>query len=249
VDVSAFEQRLLPLLQSFFQLKDPLSIKIDLPDYSNLSLPKPRFQFPSASSSSSSSSSSTASFSFCTDNKYDRLSHSLGKSLRDILRHFAFLPNLLNTNTNNKNNINDETKQSPNRPKIVTTVPDYVAYVSTEQQIHQLFDYCSQNHIAVVTFGGGTSVVGGVEFPTEKAHTDKDKDSREKTAKKYRGFVSLDLSKMNQVCCFVVSCPSFLFFFSPISSLLSPAFVFPLLVRQAGQGQSDSHGARWYEGT
>ena len=74
--------------------------------------------------------------SFCTDMAYDRASHCYGKSYRDIMR--ALYGQFDNP-------------------------PDYVAYPKTETQIQQLFDFCVAESIALIPYGGGSSVVGGVE--------------------------------------------------------------------------------------
>mmetsp|Transcript_40426 Transcript_40426/g.64820 ORF Transcript_40426/g.64820 Transcript_40426/m.64820 type:complete len:588 (-) Transcript_40426:58-1821(-) len=64
--------------------------------------------------------------------------------------------------------------------------PDYVVYPTTNEQIHSLLQYCDHHKIAVVTYGGGTSVVGGTEtnlYP--RTH--------------YKGVISLDLTRMDKV--------------------------------------------------
>ena len=73
---------------------------------------------------------------FCTSEKLDRASHSYGKSFRDIWRglHGQF--------------------DNP---------PDYVAYPKTEQEILDLMQFATKEQIALVPFGGGSSVSGGVE--------------------------------------------------------------------------------------
>ena len=78
---------------------------------------------------------------FCTGDKLDRASHSYGKSFRDIWRglHGQF--------------------DNP---------PDYVAYPKTEQEILDLMQFATKEQIALVPFGGGSSVSGGVE-PTHSA--------------------------------------------------------------------------------
>jgi alkyldihydroxyacetonephosphate synthase len=40
--------------------------------------------------------------------------------------------------------------------------PDVIAYPSTHEQVRALLEHCARSSIAVVPFGGGTSVVGGV---------------------------------------------------------------------------------------
>lgn len=48
------------------------------------------------------------------------------------------------------------------RTNKVIEAPDAVIAPGTEQEVFEVLQYCSQEHIAVVTFGGGSSVVGGV---------------------------------------------------------------------------------------
>lgn len=74
--------------------------------------------------------------SYCTDETIDRASHSYGKSYRDVWRglHGQF--------------------DNP---------PDYVAYPSTEDQVADLIQYAAEHEINLIPFGGGSSVVGGVE--------------------------------------------------------------------------------------
>lgn len=42
------------------------------------------------------------------------------------------------------------------------TAPDAVIAPGSEEEILQLLRWCTENHVAVVPFGGGTSVVGGI---------------------------------------------------------------------------------------
>src|SRR5205823_528884 len=41
--------------------------------------------------------------------------------------------------------------------------PDAVVYPGDERDVRALLDHCASQRLAVVPFGGGTSVVGGVE--------------------------------------------------------------------------------------
>lgn len=67
----------------------------------------------------------------------DRAAHSFGKAYRDIARAlYGQIPN----------------------------PPDAVAYPETESDVERLLDWASSEAVAVVPFGGGTSVVGGVEY-------------------------------------------------------------------------------------
>ncbi|HAI75849.1 MAG TPA: FAD-binding oxidoreductase [Microscillaceae bacterium] len=93
----------------------------------------------------------------CSSSPYDRASHSFGKSYRDIWRGLY--------------------GQFDNPP-------DYVAFPSTEDQIQQILAFAQAEKIAVIPFGGGSSVVGGVE-PTQH--------------RRYKGVISLDMKNFNQM--------------------------------------------------
>jgi alkyldihydroxyacetonephosphate synthase len=62
--------------------------------------------------------------------------------------------------------------------------PDLVAYPRTESEIVDLLDWAGSRNVAVIPYGGGSSVVGGVEYRGEGDHA---------------GALSLDLSAMNRV--------------------------------------------------
>jgi alkyldihydroxyacetonephosphate synthase len=62
--------------------------------------------------------------------------------------------------------------------------PDWVAFPTSESQVSDVLDHCARAGLAVVPYGGGSSVVGGVE-------TNLDGD--------YRGVVTLDLEKLDRV--------------------------------------------------
>ena len=66
----------------------------------------------------------------------------------------------------------------------VPNTPDAVAYPRNEQDIADLLDWCSDHDVAVVPYGGGTSVCGGVEADVGDA---------------YQGAISLDLQRLNRV--------------------------------------------------
>lgn len=95
--------------------------------------------------------------SLCTEDKYDRLYHTYGAGTVDVARAL---------------------KGDFRNP------PDIVAYPKTEQDIVDLFDWCGSSHLAVIPYGGGTSVTGGVNPP--------DHD-------RYRGIVSLDMKHFDKV--------------------------------------------------
>ena len=88
---------------------------------------------------------------------YDRLVHSYGKSFGDIVRMFL---------------------HQVNNP------PDWVAFPLNEQDISDLLAYAGEHSMAVIPFGGGTSVCGGVEADV---------------GGDYRGTISLDMQHFNQV--------------------------------------------------
>ena len=72
---------------------------------------------------------------YLRDGDIDRLMHAGGKSTPDLLRRRA----------------------------IRQDAPDAVVLPGSEDEVAALLDYCSQHRIAVVPFGGGSSVVGGVD--------------------------------------------------------------------------------------
>lgn len=93
----------------------------------------------------------------CSTEKYDRAAHAYGKSVIDLARML------------------DRDFSNP---------PDVVAYPHTEKEIVALLDWAGGNCIAVTPYGGGSSVVGGVE-PTG--------DGR------YRGTLTIDLRNLGKV--------------------------------------------------
>jgi alkyldihydroxyacetonephosphate synthase len=68
--------------------------------------------------------------------RYERVSHALGKSYRDVVRGFR--------------------GEFPNPP-------DLVAFPRDESEIETVLNWAEAEGAAVIPFGGGTSVVGGVE--------------------------------------------------------------------------------------
>ena len=87
----------------------------------------------------------------------DRLNHSGGKSYADLARMWLREP---------------------------PAVPDWVAFPDDEQAIVDLLDWAQANNIAVVPYGGGSSVCGGVEPDVGEA---------------YAGAVSLDMERLSRV--------------------------------------------------
>jgi alkyldihydroxyacetonephosphate synthase len=92
-----------------------------------------------------------------TDRQLDRLAHAAGKSFPDLARA---------------------------RSGRSAFAPDLVAYPRTEQDIAALLDWAAEAVIAVVPYGGGSSVVGGV---TPNVGTD------------FSGSLSLDLQRLDRV--------------------------------------------------
>jgi alkyldihydroxyacetonephosphate synthase len=71
-----------------------------------------------------------------SDDRYERVSHALGKSYRDVVQGFR--------------------GEFPNPP-------DLVAFPRDESEIETVLSWSEAEGAAVIPFGGGTSVVGGVE--------------------------------------------------------------------------------------
>ena len=91
----------------------------------------------------------------CSTDNHDRAFHSYGRSYPDRIKAFNMM--------------------FPNPP-------DVIARPTSEDQIESILDWCSQFGYAVIPFGGGSSVVGGVEPPID-----------------YPGVVSIDLEHMNSL--------------------------------------------------
>ncbi|MBK9328365.1 MAG: FAD-binding oxidoreductase [Sphingobacteriales bacterium] len=117
---------------------------------------------------------------FCSRDTEQRAGHSYGKSFRDVWRGMnGIFPN----------------------------PPDYVAYPKNENQISTLFDFAATNHIALIPFGGGSSVCGGVEplipphyngcITVDMLHFDKvlEVDKTSRSARIQAGIFGLDLEQ------------------------------------------------------
>ena len=91
-----------------------------------------------------------------SDDAVDRLAHGRGKGYRDVARNLA---------------------------GDIGRLPDVVLRPSTEQDVVDVLDWASRADVAVIPYGGGSSVVGCVE-PRFDTHT---------------GVVSLDLEELNRV--------------------------------------------------
>jgi alkyldihydroxyacetonephosphate synthase len=92
-----------------------------------------------------------------SDDRYDRLAHALGKAYRDVVRGFR--------------------GEFPNPP-------DLVAYPESAEDVDLVLNFCADEKAAAIPFGGGTSVVGGVE---------------PRALEEYRGVVSVDMRRMDRV--------------------------------------------------
>ena len=89
--------------------------------------------------------------------RHERLRHSLGKAYRDVVRGF---------------------RGEFEHP------PDLVAYPASPQDIDAVLAFCADERAAAIPYGGGTSVVGGVE---PRMRDD------------YSGVVTIDLGRMDRV--------------------------------------------------
>ena len=87
----------------------------------------------------------------------DRLNHSSGKSYADLARMWL--------------------RRAP-------TPPDFVVFPDDEQAVIDVLDWAQASNVAVVPYGGGSSVCGGVEAAVGAS---------------YAGVVSLDLERLNRV--------------------------------------------------
>ncbi len=88
---------------------------------------------------------------------YDRAGHSYGRGYRDVVRAFRrFYPNPF----------------------------DAVAFPRDEAELTRVLEWCDSERIAVTPYGGGSSVVGGVEPPADGS---------------WRGSVSIDMTRLDRV--------------------------------------------------
>ena len=93
----------------------------------------------------------------CSIDPHERLVHAYGKSFPDYVRMFQ---------------------------RNVPHPPDVVAYPENESDVTAVLDWAARKKAAVVPFGGGSSVCGGVECDVGEA---------------YAGVVSLDMGRMGKV--------------------------------------------------
>jgi alkyldihydroxyacetonephosphate synthase len=96
--------------------------------------------------------------SVCTDDRRERAAHTYGKSYRDVVRAFHC---------------------------DLTRPPDVVAFPRDEADVAALLDWCAGASVAALPYGGGSSVVGGVEAGLVD-------DS-------YAGVVTIDLTRLDRV--------------------------------------------------
>jgi alkyldihydroxyacetonephosphate synthase len=96
--------------------------------------------------------------SICTTDKAERAGHTYGKSFRDVVRGFS---------------------GDFSRP------PDVVALPRDENDVVSLLDWCASTGAAAIPYGGGSSVVGGVEAGA--------------VADSYAGVVTIDLRNLDRV--------------------------------------------------
>ena len=94
---------------------------------------------------------------FSSDDKADRVAHTYGKGFRDQVRAF-----------------HGDFRRAP----------DFVARPATEDDVARALAWASRARVAVIPFGGGTSVVAGVEGDV---------------GDRYEGVVSLDLGRFDRV--------------------------------------------------
>src|SRR3989440_1988152 len=93
----------------------------------------------------------------CATDRYERAAHAYGKSYRDVVRAF---------------------RGRFDHP------PDVVAHPRDEGELEAVLEWCGSANAAVIPFGGGTSVVGGVEG---------------RVGEGYDGVVAIDLKAMDRV--------------------------------------------------
>jgi alkyldihydroxyacetonephosphate synthase len=95
---------------------------------------------------------------FCSSNSYDRVAHTYGKSFSDYARGLV---------------------------GCYDNAPDVVAYPRNETEVAATLDWAGSAQAALIPFGGGSSVVGGVEARLDRSH--------------HRAVVTVDLGNMSRV--------------------------------------------------
>jgi len=94
---------------------------------------------------------------FCSADRYERAAHAYGKSYRDVVRGF--------------------------RGRF-EHAPDLVAHPRDEREVEAVLEFCESANVAAIPFGGGTSVVAGVEAAV---------------GDRYDGAVAIDLRALDRV--------------------------------------------------
>ncbi|MEK6276452.1 MAG: FAD-binding oxidoreductase [Actinomycetota bacterium] len=94
---------------------------------------------------------------FVRDDPHERATHALGKAYTDVVRGFR---------------------------GEFTNPPDLVARPSDESEVEAVLTFCDEVDAAAIPYGGGTSVVGGVE---------------PRVGETYAGAVSIDLGRLDRV--------------------------------------------------
>ncbi len=93
----------------------------------------------------------------CAVDTHSRASHALGKSYADVVLGF---------------------RGRFEHP------PDFVASPRDERDVERLLEWCTDKRVAAIPYGGGTSVVGGVQPAVDPS---------------YNGAISIDLARLRQV--------------------------------------------------
>lgn len=93
----------------------------------------------------------------CATDVHARASHALGKSYSDVVLGF---------------------RGRFEHP------PDFVASPRDERDVERLLEWCTDKHVAAIPYGGGTSVVGGIQPDVDSG---------------YNGAISIDLAGLRQV--------------------------------------------------
>jgi alkyldihydroxyacetonephosphate synthase len=92
-----------------------------------------------------------------SQDRYERAAHTYGKAFRDIVRGLE---------------------------GDFTVAPDAVALPKDEEELRRVLAFCEEKSLAAIPYGGGTSVVGGVEARVDE---------------RFRGAVSIDLRGFHRV--------------------------------------------------
>lgn len=81
-----------------------------------------------------------------------------------------------------------------------SAAPDAVLFPASDNEISDIFDLCAEHGITVVPFGGGTSVVGGVDArPAGNIAENPTRDSRPVITLDLRRFDSIDIDEVSHI--------------------------------------------------